>query len=269
MKIQGPLVVDVSLWNDHLNIQELIDGGVVSVIIGLYKQVDGKTLNVNCKRMADQVAASPLIMQTYCYYYPERDPVAEADWFTGVMSGYPVKYAWADCEAYKVVMTPLLRSEQNRRFAEELHKIFPPSGVYTAKWYTDGYCTTTLPNGTTVNEMDRWLPKYLAWVAQYGHEPLSIPMTWAVFKAFWLPNYDIILSAGQLPSQVVGHQFTDKPILPGAYNTNNVRMTLDVSVFTPAFIQSLGTIVAPPVPLTLEQRVANIEKNELAHGWTI
>jgi hypothetical protein len=232
MRIQGPLVIDVSLWDDHLNIQELIDGGVVSVIVGMYKQWDGKKyiLNKNSYRLSDQVGASKLIMQAYYYYYPQNDPIIEANWFADVISQYPVKFAWADEESYSASMSIGVRSEQYRRFALQLATRFPHTGVYTAKWFIDEHAP----------EMNQWLGKYPAWVPHYGRQPYpAMPITWESLKSTWLPNYDIIIASGQ--TAVMGHQFTgDRCILPGVYDDQNKRRTLDVSVFTQTFIDSIA-----------------------------
>ena len=234
MKIQGPLVVDISLWDDHLNIQELIDGGVVSAIVGIYKMWDGSkyVINTNSKRLLDQVSASSLLLQSYYYYYPQYDPLVEANWFVDAMGGYPVKYAWADCESYSSNMDAKLRSEHHRQFTAQVASRFPNTGVYTAKWYIDEYAP----------EMNLWIPKYKAWVPHYGHQPAGrTNMSWATLKTNWLPNYDIILAKGQTSANTVSHQFTgDVCILPGVYDNKNALRTLDVSVFTQEFINSLG-----------------------------
>jgi hypothetical protein len=250
MKIQGPLVTDYSLWNDHLNTKELIDGGVVSIIMGFYKKWDWLrfkwVLNDNCKRILDQICVSPLILQAYKYYYTKDDPVADANWFADQMAAYPVKYAWADCEDVSGVVDPKLRSEQHRRFALQLHNRFPLSGVYTAKWYIDAYAP----------EMNIWLPHYNAWVSHYGYEPApGTKMTWWELKNAWLPNYDIRLAPGQPPANVQGHQFTDKPVLPGVYDKYNRPMASDVSVFKQEFITTIsnGQVPPPPPPPPVQQ----------------
>jgi hypothetical protein len=140
-----------------------------------------------------------------------------------------------------------------------LHTNFPKSGVYTAKWYTDGHCVTTLPNGTRINEMDKWLPKYAAWMAQYGKEPHGLTMmTWNELKSNWLPDYELKLSAGQLENQTVGHQFTgDRCLLPGVYQYYNSiyggRMAVDVDVFKQEFLTAIqdspNTPPTPPPPV--------------------
>jgi hypothetical protein len=250
MKIQGPLVIDISLYDDHLNTQELIDGGVVSVIVGLYKQRKNGVvqLNDNCRRLCDQVKASTLILQTYFYYYPENDAVAEANWYVDTIfnNAYPVAFAWLDAESHLVVMDPRLRSEKFRIFTAQVASRFPKVGVYTGKWFVEEYAP----------EMNLWMGKYPTWIAQYGKQPKSrVMMEWADLRNTWLPNYDIMIPTGA--KDVVGHQFTgDIFMLPGVYSQysnipgwiNKGRMPLDVSVFTPAFIQSLGGQVVPPPP---------------------
>jgi len=251
MKIQGPLVIDVSLWDDHLNVKELVDGGVVSVIVGLYRQTEGGkvVLNSNCRRICDQVAAEgKMLMQAYFYVHPEQDPIKQADWFTNIIfvSGYPVRFIWADCEDYSAPMTSTARALSYQRFTERIKANFPHSGVYTNSSFIYDYA----PN------MNKWLGSYPAWVAHYGRQPSKkIMMTWEQLKTDWLPNYNIFLGLPNYniflaPGQtnVVGHQFTgDRCLLPGVYSKysylpwwpNKGRLPLDVSVFTQSFIDSI------------------------------
>jgi hypothetical protein len=243
MKITGELVADGSLWNDHINAQEMIDGGVTSFIIGLYQQnVNGKiVLHTNCRHICDQLATSKLTMQAYYYAYPEADPYKQADWFVNAMKEYPFKFAWADCEAYKYPMTGANRSISYQKFTARLHEGFPNCGVYTGKWYIDAFAP----------DLDKWLPQYPAWIPHYGYQPkLKTQMTWEQLKATWMPNYDIIISKGQ--TNPVGHQFTgDRCILPGTYDQYNRRMPLDVSLFTTSFMNSIRNnqpLIPPPPP---------------------
>ena len=247
MKISGPLVIDVSKWDHHLNCQELIDGGVVSVILGLYKIPGTTIMNPNCQRMIDQISASSLILQCYRFYYPEVDPIADCDWFVSAMKGYPVKFAWADLEAFDVAMTTTRRADQNRLFAVRLKTLFPAMGVYTARWYVDAHAPS----------MNDWLGLYPAWVASYWLPKGSVLINWPEFKATQLPTHEFTPAAGQ--TNVVGHQFAaDRFRLPGVYSElfspttvlYGGRMQLDVSVFKPEFMAALVTppvIVPPPV----------------------
>jgi len=194
MKITGPLVVDTSLWVNHLNTQELIDGGVVSIIVGLYKQWNAKTqkydLHPNCQRQIDQVVNSSLLLQAYYYYYPQYDPIVEANWFIDQikLKTLPVKFCWCDLEEHPWNITPLLLSEQYRRFTLQTHNRFPPRVLY-CRLLINGYAP----------EMNKWLSQYLQWVPKYGHEPDKKQlMTWDQLKVSWLPDYDISLAAGAI-----------------------------------------------------------------------
>jgi hypothetical protein len=238
------------MYDHHLNTQELIDGGVVSVIVGLYKKWSffKYVLNDNCKRILDQVASSTLILQAYYYYWVNRNPVSEADWFCNAMQEYPVKFAWADLED---VSASSQRSEQNRKFVDELHKNMPSSGVYSGKWYIDEN-----------PDMNKWIGKYPFWLSEYAHQPfVKTLMTWDQLKANWLPNYSLLLPPGV--TSVAGHQFTgDRCLLPGVYSEYGYRDVLDVSVFTPEFIQSLcGTPVPVPPPAPALDYIVNTNCN--------
>ena len=269
----GQLVIDVSKWDDHLRPQELLDGGVISVIVGLYPVWNGSqyVLNTNCKRIADQVAASNLIMQAYYYVYPELDPYKWADWFAGIIHQYqyPVRFVWSDCEDYKALMTPMARSLSYQRFTDRTNTYFPKkTGIYTGKWYIDEFATDA--NGRGMND---WLPNYPSWVSHYGHQPLTATlMSWEELKQNWLPNYDIKCSPAQA-SRIVGHQFTgDKCYLPGVYCQYDAlpwwpykgRDKLDVSVFNPAFMSTIsgGQVPTPaptPVPAPANIYFVNIK----------
>lgn len=255
MRIIPPYLIvgDLGLWAYRLNIQELIDGGITSIVLGFYKQWDylrrKYVLNSNCRRMADQIAASPLTMQSYYYYYVTRDPIGEADWFVEAMRGYPVKFAWSDCEDKCLGASSIFRSEQNRRFTAHLYEMFP-SGLYTAKWYVDGYAP----------DMVKWIGKYQAWIAHYGRQPYQkTAMTWQTLKTYWMPNYDILLPGGLPQANVVGHQFAETCILPAAYTQYGVRMPFDVSVFSKYFMDTIqGNPPPPPVPAPNTWRVTAI-----------
>ena len=272
MKITDPVLVpDVSSWVDHINAKQFEDGGCQSVIVGLYPITQGGKLVLSpfSRAQAQAVANSSMVLQGYFWDDIILDPIAQAQWVADTIKteGLPVKFVWADQEQWwgnwnlyyqwqagKIPITSLPRpsayniSLHNQTFMTHLNGSFPNSGVYTNRNFVISYAP----------EMDAWLPKYPAWPAQYGRQPtVRTKMTWAELSANWLPNYDIILSAGQLPKNVRGHQFTgDMCVLPGSYNQYDGkiplydgRLPLDVSVFLKAFIDSLRTnqpIPAPP-----------------------
>lgn len=238
----GVLVIDVSKWDHHLNMSELISGGVKAVILGFYKKwVPFKyVLDDNCKRIADQVAASGIPLMAYKYYYCSDNPVKDASWFVEAMSPYPVKFAWADCEDVTPGYSTDFRSEQARSFMFALHSYFPKSGMYAAKWYVDGYAPG----------MNVWLTHYHTWIAHWKYRPsLKTNMSWEELKKNWLPNYDVLATSGMLPEKFLGHQFTgDRCMLPGVYDYYNRRMPLDVSVFKTEFIDGISDYTPPPPP---------------------
>ena len=271
MKILDPVLApDVSIWCDHINPKEFEDGGCASVVVGLYPAFDStgkKILSPTSRQQCIDVATkSSLVLQAYFWDDITQDPIQQADWVVQTIQteGLPVKWVWADQEQWwtdwnswqqgrsgTIPMssvptgTPALISAHCEKFISELHNKFPQSGVYT----NNGFIATW------ASGMNAWLPLYRSWVPQYGRQPKeATPMTWAQLAANWLPNYDIILAAGQLPELVMGHQFTgDSCILPGSYSKDNIQLPLDVSEFSKAFIEAIkantvNPVSTPPTP---------------------
>lgn len=266
MRITDPVLApDVSLWVDHINAKEFEDGGCQSIVIGLYRTtINGKwVLNATSRKQCQEVVTnSSLALQVYYWDDIILNPQEQADWVAETLQieGLPIKWVWADQEQWwanwnewyqfrngsipassVTKASPANISSHNLAFNQRLKSKFPNMGVYTNKGFVASWA---LP-------MDTWLPDYAAWVPQYGRQPATATqMTWEELKANWLPTYDIVLSAGQLPAQVKGHQFTgDRCILPGSYTEQNLPMALDVNVFSKAFIDSLKGIIPEPPPL--------------------
>lgn len=240
----GYLVVDGSLWDDHVNVEDFIKGGVVSVIMGLYKEYDkyGKVigLHTNCKRILDQLSKSSLLIMAYYYYWTSDNPEEEADWFLWAMQGYDIRFAWLDAEDYTAIQTKEVRSEMYRRFAARVKSKFDAFGVYTNVAYMIEWAP----------DMNLWVGKYPAWIPQYSspQPPGKIVMSWDTLKKNYLPqlnpNYKINVANGQ--TKVVGHQFTCYPIVPGFYSAYDVGLPTDVNLFDKTFIESLGVPMPQP-----------------------
>ncbi|HVM72943.1 MAG TPA: SH3 domain-containing protein [Anaerolineales bacterium] len=265
MKITDPVLVpDVSIWCDHINPQEFVDGGCASVVVGLYASFDnsGKKIlsPISLQQCTDVATKSSMVLQAYFWDDITQDPVQQADWVATIIQseGLPIKWVWADQEQWwtdwtawqqgrngTIPMasvpagTPAAISAHYQKFIEELHSKFPQSGVYT----NNGFVSSWAPG------MNNWLPNYRSWVPQYGNQPKeATQMTWAQLAANWMPNYDLILASGQLPQMVMGHQFTgDSCILPGSYSKDNIQLPLDVSVFSKAFIDAIKADTLNPV----------------------
>ena len=268
MKIPDPeLAPDVSLWCDHINARELEDGGCTSIVVGLYPiTVNGKkVLNPICRKQCIEVAThSSMVLQAYYWDDITKNAVEQADWLADTLAteGLPIKWVWADQEqwwsdwaawyqarrgeiTWDLVprATPANISIHNLAFSRHFHEHFPAHGVYTNRGFVSSWAAP----------MDTWLMDYKAWVPHYGRQPSpAVKMTWSQLKESWLPNYNIILSAGQPEINVMGHQFTgDACILPGSYTQYNQAQPLDVNVFRKTFIDQLrgGAPVPNPFPL--------------------
>jgi hypothetical protein len=272
MRITDPVLVpDVSIWCDHIVPQEFEDGGCASVVVGLYPvTVNGKKVlsPVSRQQCIDVATKSKMVLQGYFWDDIILDPLSQANWLadTLVIEGLPIKFVWADQEqwwgnwdqwyqflARKLAFGSMFRpsaaniNSHNLAFISQLSHCFPESGVYTNRGFVDSWAPS----------MNAWLPLYKAWVAQYGAQPkVATKMTWAQLKANWLPAYDLTLTEGQIPAQVVGHQFTgDMCMLPGSYNQYagkipfyDGRLPLDVSVFSKEFIDGLRGGAPAPMP---------------------
>ena len=268
MRITDPVLVpDVSDWCDHINPKEFEDNGCTSVIVGIYWMLDKNNkwvMNPISRKQCIAVATnSSMVLQAYFWDDIILSPVQQADWLvdTITMEGLPIKWIWADQEQWWTNWTTWWRKDayiprgkpenisfHNEAFMKELYRLFPASGVYTNKNFVV----------SNASGMDLWLPKYHSWVAHYGHQPKErTKMTWAQLKAYWLPNYDIILSAGQPEEMVAGHQFTgDVCMLPGSYNKYagmipgyDGRLPLDVSAFRKEFIAAIRSGNSIPIPI--------------------
>jgi hypothetical protein len=278
MKISDPVLVpDVSDWCDHINPKEFEDGGCASVVVGLYPAYDNqgnKVLSpISRQHCIDVATKSSLVLQAYFWDDLTRDPLQQADWLVNIIrtEGLPIRWIWIDQEQWWLDWTawqqargglipqtsvskgtPAAISGHFEAFNRQFHDQISQSGVYTNM----GFVSSWAPG------MDAWLTQYYAWVPHYGRQPKEATlMTWANLKESWMPDYEVILSAGQKPEMVAGHQFTgDTCILPGSYNKGGLAMALDVSVFSKTFIEWIrnndltgGQIVTPiPIPTPVQ-----------------
>jgi hypothetical protein len=261
MRILDPAPVpDVSTWCDHILPKEFQDGGCTSVVVGLYPTtVNGKwVLHPTSRSQAQAVMRSGMILQGYFWDDIILDPDRQANWVadTIVMEGLDVRWLWADQEqwwtdwvawerraAYIPRAAPDKISLHNQEFARQMHARLPTSGIYTNNNFVVSYAPG----------MNAWLPQFRSWVPHYGRQPKErTAMSWEQLRAWWLPDYEIILAAGQKPELVAGQQFTgDVCMLPGSYNWYGGRLPLDVSVFSKAFLDAIaaGSEPAPMPPV--------------------
>lgn len=258
------LAVDVSDYCFRINAKELEDNGVQSVIVGLYHVMENgkRVLSPKSREHCINVATkSKMVLQGYYWDDIIDDPVIQADWLweTIVKEGLPIKWVWADQEMWWTSWTAYWNASRTgdysqvpigdpgkislhyQKFIETFYAHSPASGVYCNRGFVSSWAPL----------MDAWLPKYFSWVPEYGRQPsLKTPMTWDQLRMSWMPSYDIILSRGQLPNKVMGHQFTgDRCLLPGTYDQLFRKMPCDVSTFFPSFIKDISNNVLPQPPV--------------------
>ncbi len=266
MKILDPVLApDVSIWCDHINPKEFEDAGCRSVVVGLYPVLDsmgGKVLSpISRQHCIDVATKSSMVLQAYFWDDIILDPIQQANWLIQTIKkeGLPIKWIWADQEQWWLNWSAWQQARGGRiswsavpkgqavnisthfeKFIWQLHSQIPQSGVYTNK----GFVTTWAAG------MDNWLPQYRAWVPHYGRQPKqATQMTWAQFKESWLPDYEIVLSDGQKPELVAGHQFTgDICKLPGSYSRYGEMLVLDVNHYSKMFIEEIGGTIPNPSP---------------------
>lgn len=269
MKITDPVLVPgISSAVDHINAREFEEAGCASVVVGLYPTMDaggGKTLSPVSRQQCQEVASHGAhVLQAYYWDDLTQDPIEQADWLVHVLrtEDLPIKWIWVDQEQWwtdwkawqsavgKIIPTSSIPaglpgdiSLHFENFMRRLHSQIPQCGVFTNRAFIS----------TWAANMDRWLPQYRAWVMHFGWQPVQpTRMTWKQLKANWMPGYDILLSVGQKPERVVGHQFTGGAcLLPGTYDKAGRTLPMDLSVFSGAFIDEIRSnefrnIKAPP-----------------------
>lgn len=252
------LIIDVSLYDDHLDGALLKNAGVAGVIV---RFGSGMQLDPKFKYHAQAVADAGLLLMAYYWDDILCDPTAQAMWLIEEINvtGLPIKFIWADQEQWwtnwsawnaartggvpysAVPQAPAANiSQHNRIFAGALNALYPQSGVYT----NYGFVTTWAP------PIKDWLGLFPLWVAHYGKQPKSpLDCTWEALQKEWLPDYPLLVPPGAKEEWIFGHQFTgDTFRLPGVYDASNNKVLLDVNVFSEDFLNVITGGQLPPQP---------------------
>ncbi len=260
MIVNPKLVVDVSMYDDHLDVPLLKKAGVAAVIVRC-----GSGMRRDPKFVTHAQAVVDGGLPLMAYYWDDilYDPTQQAVWAVEdiLSTGLPVKFIWADQEqwwtnwgawnsarkgeiAYSSVprATAANISQHNRIFAGVLKSIFPQSGVYS----NYGFATTWAA------PIKEWINLFPLWVAHYGRQPRTpIDATWEALQKEWLPNYKLLFPPGAKEEWIFGHQFTgDAFRMPGVYDASNHPMLTDVSIFSEEFIRVVSSSPQPPPPPT-------------------
>jgi uncharacterized protein YraI len=252
------LVVDISLYDDHIDAKLLKKAGVAAVIVrsGSGMQRDPKFVS-----NAQAVADAGLILMAYYWDDILCDPTNQAMWAVEdiARTGLPVKFIWADQEQWwtswsawhsarkgEIPYSAVPRASaanislHNRIFAGALHALYPQSGVYSNYGFVTSWA----------QPIKDWLGLFPLWVAHFGRQPRPpISTTWETLQKEWMPNYPLLIPPGGKEEWIFGHQFTgDAFRLPGIYDAANKPMLTDVSIFEEEFLKVISAGQVPPPP---------------------
>jgi len=244
------IVVDISRYQQRLNLQELQAGGVKHVII---KAGGGATVDAMYHNHAENCLANNMPISIYYWADPTIAPDAQVQILLEEVENYPISHIWVDIEQWWSVWADWYKALQNKlawqlvaRFQpEKLNNFYfnfmeklkvgakTPVGIYTSY----GFVTSYAPS------MSKWLANYDIWVANFSKVvPKGEIMPWQQFMELYTPNFPPLLPPGVDPLRVVGHQFTgDRIRLPGMYtlSTGDVLSGADVSVFDSEWLEKI------------------------------
>jgi hypothetical protein len=272
MLINDPVLgFDVSLWTPVIKTNELEDGGVKTVVVGIYSAIDStgkKVLDPTSRAQLTAVAKSSMVLQAY--YWDDITLTGESQmaWLQSTLKaeGFPIRWMWLDDEQWWTNWGSWMLAKQNQipwssvpygssfnisshfgNTASILYKLTNQMGVYTNNGFVSSWASG----------MNSWLSLYPSWIPYYAHQPSQATiLTWQQVKDQWMPTYDPGRAPGQIASFVYGHQFTgDVMLLPGAYGKYGAYSPADVNVFSAAFLNKIrnnpalftGGVTPPPV----------------------
>jgi uncharacterized protein YgiM (DUF1202 family) len=252
------LVIDISLYDERLDVPLLKEAGVAAVIVKC-----GQSMHRDPKFVShgQAVVNGGLLLMAYYWDDLSNDPATQARWVVEDIhaTGLPVKFIWADQEQwwtnwdawraarrneipYSAVPreSPDYISHHNRIFAEALNALYPQSGVYS----NYGFVTTW------AEPIKEWLGLFPIWAAHYGRQSRTpIDITWEQLQKEWIPDYKLLTPPGAKDERIVGHQFTgDTFRLPGVYDSLGHNVLLDVSIFSEKFLNAVSDGQVPPKP---------------------
>jgi uncharacterized protein YgiM (DUF1202 family)/GH25 family lysozyme M1 (1,4-beta-N-acetylmuramidase) len=252
------LVIDVSHWDDRLDVPLLKKAGVAAVIV---KCGQGMRRDPKFVSHGQAVVDGGLLLMAYYWDDIISDPTAQARWVVEDINatGLPVKFIWADQEQWwtnwsawlaarknEIPYTAVSRaspaniSQHNRIFAEALNALYPQSGVYSNYGFVTSWAAP----------IKEWIGNFTVWLAHYGRQSRTpIDITWKQLQKEWIPDYKLLTPPGTKEERIVGHQFTgDAFRLPGVYDSYGRNMLLDVSIFSEKFLNTISEGLVPPTP---------------------
>jgi hypothetical protein len=244
------IVVDISRYQQRLNVKELLAGGVAHVII---KAGGGIVVDAMYRKHAEACLAQNMPVSIYYWADPTIAAAPQVKILLELADLYPVSHIWVDIEQWWSVWGDWYKALQNKLAWQFVSRFRPdklndfyftfmqilsagakrPVGIYSSY----GFVTSYAP------KMSKWLANYDLWVAHFSQiVPKGATMTWPLFMKKYSPSFSPLLPPGANPERVVGHQFTgDRIRLPGMYAqpTGPTLSGADVSLFNVEWLQSV------------------------------
>jgi GH25 family lysozyme M1 (1,4-beta-N-acetylmuramidase) len=226
------LGIDISHWNEDVDIAKLKEDGVEFVLIKLSDWGPGGGFtDTHAQINVDKCKAAGMPYGFYHYYHPKYDAAAQASYFYAAWKAIHgeegTEGVWFDVETNDG-LTPSALIPRLRSFCERCDALFGNfvGGIYTRKTWWD-------PNVGQV----AWAVKYGLWVAHYGVVSPWIPLPW-VQKGWEI------------------HQDTDKATFIGVYGFFDRDRRKD-------------PVVKPPTLEETVEMVRRLMREAVKHGWDI
>jgi GH25 family lysozyme M1 (1,4-beta-N-acetylmuramidase) len=244
------IVVDVSRYQQRLDLQELQAGDVKHVII---KAGGGITIDSMYHNHAEKCLANNMPVSIYYWADPTIAPNVQVQILLEEVERYPISHIWVDIEQWWSVWADWYKALQNKLAWQFVARFRPdklndfycnfmdclvagakrPVGIYTSYGFVSSYAP----------KMSKWLANYDIWVAHFSKVvPKGETMTWQRFMKIYSPNFSPLLPPGANPARIVGHQFTgDRIRLPGMYSlpSGPVLSGADVSLFNSEWLEGI------------------------------
>ncbi len=265
------LGIDVSRWQANVDWATLKKNGVEFAFI---KATQGDYLvDAKLNTHVEGANKAGLIVGLYHWCDPLVKASAQAKFFVEKTRGLSFRFASADVEQQwgdwkewsqgrvsKILSPDVISNNAKDILSYWGDALSVKRVVYTRASFISSYAKPA----------SKWLKDYSLWLAHYPYKAGSVRTTWADLQTTYKPS----IAGPNLPSGCTAWtfwQFTgDKFILPG------IESTLDVNYYngTLAELRKFAGLPAQPetkpeTPLTLEQRVAVLEKAARENGWKV
>ncbi|NLF50920.1 MAG: hypothetical protein GX577_07265 [Leptolinea sp.] len=269
------LGIDVSRWQAKVDWSLMKSNGVEFVFI---KATQGNYMTDQMMvKHVEGASKAGMIVGLYHWCDPTVDAESQALYFLNAISGLPYKMLSADVEQQwgdwkewsngrvTKILSPNVISDNAKKIVETWSKrTKAPAVVYSRASFINSYAKPA----------QSWLSKYPLWMAHYPYKSSTVRTTWQDFQT----NYKPSISGPALPagsSKWTFWQFTgDKFILPGCESLLDVNYYNGDLAALKKFCGIQGgtsPVITEPDPstLTVEERLAKLEAQAKAHGWTL